>query len=70
MADDTEDREVERYEVATWPADQPFPLTPLECWYIMQGWAVRPKERMSLDVYHELPGRGLEMLDGYLVLRQ
>ncbi len=22
-----------------WPADRPFPLTPLEAWYVLQGWA-------------------------------
>ena len=51
--------EVERYAFAgaTWPSDRPFPLTPTECWFILQGWAVRPKApRPIMELYDELPG--------------
>ena len=27
-----------REEYRPWPAGQPFPLTPLEAWYIMRGY--------------------------------
>ena len=28
---------------AVWDAaEKPFPLSPLECFYLMQGWSVRP----------------------------
>jgi hypothetical protein len=25
-----------------WRVDEPFPLTPLEAWYVTQGWDVAP----------------------------
>ena len=58
-----------REEYRPWPAGQPFPLTPLEAWYIMRGYAVRPSREMSMDEFLELPGQ-LEMSDGYVMLRQ
>ena len=58
-----------REEYRPWPAGQPFPLTPLEAWYIMRGYAVRPSREMSMDEFQELPGQ-LEMSDGYVMLRQ
>ena len=58
-----------REEYRPWPAGQPFPLTPLEAWYIMRGYAVRPSREMSMDEFLELPGQ-LELSDGYVMLRQ
>ena len=58
-----------REEYRPWPAGQPFPLTPLEAWYIMRCYAVRPSREMSMDEFLELPGQ-LEMSDGYVMLRQ
>ena len=37
-----------RIEYPVWPDDKPFPLTPLEAWYVMQGYAVRPKTRPTV----------------------
>ena len=58
-----------RVEYQPWPADKEFPLTPQEAWYVMQGYAVRPARRVSLDAFLELPGQ-LELSDGYIMLRQ
>ena len=64
------DHEVDyREKYRPWPAGQRFPLTPLEDWYIMRGYAVRPSREMSMDEFLELPGQ-LEMSDGYVMLRQ
>jgi hypothetical protein len=38
------------------PADKEFPLTPLEAWYVLLGYAVRPARRASLEEFLELPG--------------
>lgn len=40
-----------------WPADKPFPLTPLEAWYVMQGWEVAPAGGMTLEQASALPGK-------------
>ena len=40
-----------------WPSDQPFPLTSLEAWYIMQGWVVAPAAGMTLEQAMALPGK-------------
>ena len=40
-----------------WPADQPFPLTPLEAWYVLQGWEVAPAAGMTLAQAMALPGK-------------
>ncbi len=54
----------------TWdPAASAFPLTPIECWYVMQGWAVLPASRPNADVVLEMPGE-IEMSDGFVMLRQ
>ena len=58
-----------RIEYPVWPDDKPFPLTPLEAWYVMQGYAVRPKTRPTVDVVLEMPGQ-IEMSNGYVMLRQ
>ncbi len=58
-----------RIDYQAWPTDRPFPLTPLEAWYVMRGYAVRPSQPMSLEVFLELPGQ-LELSDGYVMLRQ
>ncbi len=52
-----------------WPEDRPFPLTPLEAWYVMKGYAVRPAQPLPLEAFLELPGQ-LELSDGYVMLRQ
>ena len=46
-----------------------FPLTPLEAWYVMKGYAVRPARGISMDEFLELPGM-IELSDGYVMLRQ
>ena len=70
MSDTSLHREVERHGgLPTWPADQPFPLTPLECWYLMQGWKVRPKVVITRETFDALPPR-LEMVRGVLNLVQ
>jgi hypothetical protein len=51
----------------TWPRDKKFPLTPIEAWYIMKGYAVRPKKHV--DDFLQLPGQ-LECSDGYIMLKQ
>ena len=38
-----------------WPSDQPFPLTPLEAWYVRQGWEVAPAAETTLK--QALPGK-------------
>jgi len=58
-----------RVEYQPWPADKAFPLTPLEAWYVMQGYAVRPARPVTMDEFLELPGQ-LELSDGYIMLRQ
>ena len=50
-----------------WPHDKDFPLTPLEAWYIMKGYAVQPKKQV--DDFLQLPGQ-LECTDGYIMLKQ
>jgi hypothetical protein len=52
-----------------WPESKPFPLTPLEAWYVLQGWAVKPKAGLTLDQALDLPGK-VEFGDGYVWLWQ
>jgi len=40
-----------------WPADKPFPLTPLEAWYVLQGWQVSPANGITIEQINELPGK-------------
>ena len=67
----TEHPEVERaVEYAgLWPSDKPFPLTPLEAWYVLQGWAVRPAAGLPMDTLLALPGK-IEGGDGWVWLWQ
>ncbi len=48
---------VRRKRYPTWPEDRPFPLTPLEAWYVLQGWAVQPAGGLTTDQLHALPGK-------------
>jgi len=52
-----------------WPEEEPFPLTPMEAWYLLQGWAVKPAAGLSMEQYMKLPGK-LEYVDGYVLLWQ
>jgi hypothetical protein len=65
--------EVQRWvEYETWPAEKPFPLTPLEAWYVLQGYAVRPAAGMTQDQLYAMPGRvegGVGGPSGWIVLR-
>ena len=62
--------EVERrVENPVWPTDEPFPLTPMEAWYILQGWAVKPKAALTMETFLELPGK-VEIGDGWVRLWQ
>jgi hypothetical protein len=58
-----------RIEYRPWAAGKDFPLTPLEAWYVMKGYAVRPARRLSMEEFLELPGQ-LELSDGCIMLRQ
>jgi len=40
-----------------WPADRPFPLTPLEVWYGLQGWEGATAAGMMLEQALLLPGK-------------
>ena len=41
-----------------WPPDKPFPLTPLEAWYVMRGWEVAPAAGITMrQIIDELPGK-------------
>ena len=51
-----------------WPADKPFPFTPEEAWWLLQGYSVKPRNcDMTFEIFNELPGK-LEMSDGYVML--
>lgn len=51
------------------PAER-YPLTPLECWFVMRGYAVKPRTPVSVDdLLNWMPGH-LEMVDGYILLRK
>jgi hypothetical protein len=68
MSDD--DSKVDhRVGYSHWPEDKEFPLTPIEAWYVMKGYAVRPARGISMESFLELPGI-LELSDGYVMLRQ
>ena len=51
-----------------WTDDKPFPLTPMEAYWVMRGWQVLPKSAPDLATFREMPGKGLEMIDGYINL--
>jgi len=50
----------------TVPADE-FPLTPMEAWFIMRGYWVKPRIPTNVDKLMTMPGL-LEMFDGYIGL--
>ena len=51
-----------------WPMDKPFPLTPLEAWYVLQGYSVKPASGgITVAILEDMPGR-LELADGYVML--
>ncbi len=52
-----------------WPTDKPFPLTPLEAWYVMQGFTVKPAATFTLDEFMQFPG-DLEGGPNGVMLRQ
>jgi len=52
-----------------WPAEEPFPLTPMEAWWLLHGYAVKPASPISPEARRALPGP-IESHDGYLVIRQ
>src|SRR4051812_43203861 len=51
----------------SWPDDQEFPLTPLEAWYLMRGYSVKPSREVSNDVLKLFPG-DVQHEDGYIRL--
>ncbi len=63
--------EVVRRKVrSVWPPDKPFPLTPLEAWYVMRGWDVAPAAGVTMQqILEELPGK-LEGGNGWVQLWQ
>ncbi len=48
-------------------AAEAYPLSPLEAWFVMRGFGVRPAQRLTIEQFLELPGK-LELADGYVVL--
>jgi hypothetical protein len=50
-----------------WPSGKPFPLTPLEAWYLLQGWEVAPAAGITMEQVMELPAQA-EGGDGWVVL--
>jgi hypothetical protein len=49
-----------------WPDDKPFPVTPEEAYWILRGWRVLPRSAPDLTVFRQMPGKHLEMLEGYI----
>ena len=56
MVSDPHPEVVRWEECVPWPADKPFPLTPLEAWYVMQGYVVQPAGGFTTDQLFEMPG--------------
>ena len=49
---------VRRATGLVWPADKPFPLTPLDAWYVMRGWWIAPAAGVTMEqIIEELPGK-------------
>jgi hypothetical protein len=62
--------EVERRRAyPTRPDDEPCPLTPLEAWYVFQGWQVQPAAGIDLETVLKLPGK-IEGGEGLVCLWQ
>jgi hypothetical protein len=60
-----------RCERAVWDtAEKPFPLSPDECWYLLQGWSVRPVGDLTQLEVLQLPGRPEGSSDSWLTLYQ
>jgi len=56
---------------AVWDAaEKPFPLSPLECFYLMQGWSVRPAGDLTQSEVLQLPGRPEGSSESFLTLYQ
>ena len=55
--------------IAIWAAGKPFPLTPLEAWYVLQGWEVKPAGGLTGDQVGEMPGK-IEGGNGWVRLWQ
>ena len=53
--------------MSVWPANRPFPLTPLEAWYVLQGWEVAPAAGITGEQVLDMPGK-IEGGNGWLVL--
>ncbi len=50
-----------------WPQDQPFPMTPEECYWAMQGYAVLPASGpLSVDDFGKMIWLRVELVDGRL----
>jgi hypothetical protein len=39
------------------PRTNPFPLTPLEAWYLLQGWEVAPAAGITGDQVMKIPAK-------------
>lgn len=46
-----------------------FPLSPLECWYLVQGWAIKPANPLTQKDQLDLPGRLEGSAETYLVYK-
>ena len=42
---------------SVWPVGTPFQLTPLEAWYVLQGWAVKPAGGIGVEQVVAMPGK-------------
>ena len=49
-------------------AAEDYPLTMEEAWMVMRGYRVRPRQPISLEALHAMPGP-LELVDGTIRLR-
>lgn len=59
------------YPSPCWPEGKPFPLTAEECLWLMKGYTIAPASGpMYVDAFYELPGNGLELIEGRVLLRR
>ena len=51
--------EVDATEQATgtWPEGEPFPLTALECLWLLRGYTVRPRSGITLEQMLRIPAK-------------
>jgi hypothetical protein len=68
-----DDTEQDHHEIVrrrtqwTWPAEKSFPLTPLEAWYVRQGWEVKPAAGITAtELVDAMPGK-LEGGNGWIL---